>query len=600
MRRATASRALVAVVAALAAAVILAAPADAQTGERIDRFVVDVTIRADGTLLVQETITYTFPTGEARHGIFRDLPVRYRYDDEHDRLVPVRVRSVRSATGAPAQHQTSTESGTLRIRIGDPDRTVRGTHTYEILYEVRGALNAFAEHDELFWNVTGGDWTVPIADARVRVHTPAPAMRAVCFAGPTGSRLPCPGIIVEDARVRAISGSLAARSELSVVVALPKGAVPEPAPILEERWTLRRAFTVNASTAGSTALLAALLAGALSLTAWRVGRDRRAIGSPVDVAFADGTSATQRVELFDDTATPVEFVPPDDLRPGQIGTLVDEVAHPLDVTATVIDLAVRGHLRIEEKEKSWWFGKADWDLVRLHHDTTGLVQYERTLLDRLFASGSTVSLSSLKRTFHDDLAQVQRALYDDVVARGWFRHRPDHVRSWWVATGAGVAIAGAALAYLLVRHTTFGLVGLPIPLAGLALAGLARFMPSRTAKGTAARRRALGFRRFIVESERDRARFAERTNLFTEYLPYAIVFGATEQWARAFAGLAAPPPAWYVGSRPFAFADFGRTIDGFATTTVGTIRATPAGSGGSGFSGGSSGGGVGGGGGGSW
>jgi uncharacterized membrane protein len=110
----------------------------------------------------------------------------------------------------------------------------------------------------------------------------------------------------------------------------------------------------------------------------------------------------------------------------------------------------------------------------------------------------------------------------------------------------------------------------------------------------------LGFRRFITESEKERARFAERTNLFSEYLPYAIVFGCTERWAKAFSGLQNEPPTWYVGSGMYYPHTFAHSIDGFAVTTSGTITSTPSGSGSSGFSGGSSGGGGGGGGGGSW
>ena len=75
-------------------------------------------------------------------------------------------------------------------------------------------------------------------------------------------------------------------------------------------------------------------------------------------------------------------------------------------------------------------------------------------------------------------------------------------------------------------------------------------MPRRTARATATLRRVLGFKRFIDESEKDRARFAEQQHLFTEYLPYAVVFGATEKWARAFAGLDGQLPdqsGWYVG-----------------------------------------------------
>ena len=128
-------------------------------------------------------------------------------------------------------------------------------------------------------------------------------------------------------------------------------------------------------------------------------------------------------------------------------------------------------------------------------------------------------------------------------------------------------------------------------------------MPRRTARGTAALRRVLGFRRFIDESEAERARFAERTNLFSEYLPYAIVFGCTEKWARAFAGLDGELPdiSWYGGHGVFTASSFSESMDGFAVTTAGTMTSTPSGSGSSGFGGGgSSGGGGGGGGGGSW
>ncbi len=100
------------------------------------------------------------------------------------------------------------------------------------------------------------------------------------------------------------------------------------------------------------------------------------------------------------------------------------------------------------------------------------------------------------------------------------------------------------------------------------------------------------------------ARFAERENLFPRFLPYAIVFGLTEKWAKAFAALGEQPPSdmsWYVSTRPFVFAGFAEAMDGFAVTTAGTISATPGGSGSSGFGGGGfSGGGGGGGGGGSW
>jgi uncharacterized membrane protein len=140
-------------------------------------------------------------------------------------------------------------------------------------------------------------------------------------------------------------------------------------------------------------------------------------------------------------------------------------------------------------------------------------------------------------------------------------------------------------------------------LGAFVLTGMHTAMSRRTAAGTAAVRHVRGFRRFIDDAEDERSRFAEQANLFYDYLPYAIVFGLTAKWARAFEGLANPPeaPGWYVSAYPFSVLAFSDSMDNFGVTAAGTIASTPGGSGGSGFGGGgSSGGGGGGGGGGSW
>ncbi len=231
-----------------------------------------------------------------------------------------------------------------------------------------------------------------------------------------------------------------------------------------------------------------------------------------------------------------------------------------------------------------------------------LVDYERALLDALFEDGSKVRLSELRGHFVRRLERAQHALYDDVVAKGWFAVRPDRSRRHWAAIGAGVTVLGGLAVVAAAAWTEGALVALPLLLAGLLLLAGARLMPRRTARGTGMLRRVLGFRRFIEESEVERARFAERQQLFSEYLPYAVVFGSTERWARAFAGLEGELPAvgWYVSPHPFTVHGFSDSIEGFSVTTAGTLTAVPAGTGASGFGGGGfSGGGVGGGGG-SW
>ncbi len=598
---------LATVVVAVTALVVLGVgigPAGAQAGtERITAYNVEIVVEPTGSMLVTEAIDYDFGSN-SRHGIFREIPVRTGYDDRYERIFPLKVVSVVGSEGTPDEYESETAGNYKRLKIGDPDKTITGAHRYTIVYRVDAALNGFPEHDELYWNAIGTEWTVPIDRAAVRVTTPADITQVACFGGDRGSRLPC-SESDRAGRVAGFSqGGLDSGEGITVVVGFAKGAVPPPVPVLDERWSFSRAFSVTPATLGtSLALLAALLFG-VSRLAWRTGRDRRYAGSPLDTAFA--TSGQEEAVgpsfgPFGAGETPVEFVPPDGLRPGQVGTLVDEVANTLDVTATIVDLAVRGHLRIDEIPKKGWFGKADWNLTKLK-DGGDLRPYEEALLHGLFTGGSEVKLSAMRNTFAERLNKVQEALYDDVIAQGWFAGRPDKVRLRWRVIGIVAVVLAVGVLVVLAAFTHAGLVGIPLVVGALALLASAKRMPRRTAKGTGVLRRVEGFRRFIDESEKDRARFAEQQHLFSEYLPYAIVFGATEKWARAFAGLDGElaQPGWYGGSSHVTAASFSDSIDGFAVTTAGTITSTPAGSGSSGFSGGSSGGGGGGGGGGSW
>jgi predicted membrane protein DUF2207 len=592
-----------AILASVAIAVLaVPATAGAQAAERIVSYDVAIAIERTGSLAITETIDYDFGSTE-HHGIYRDIPERLRYDDTYDRVYPIEVRSVDATGGAPAEYTVEHSGGTLRIKIGDPDRTITGRHTYTIAYRVDGALNAFPGHDELYWNAIGADWEVPIDRARVTVRAPGSIQRVACFAGLSGSTGECARSAVDGATATFAQRDMWPYQAFTVVVALPTGAVtPAPSPILEERWSLGRAFTLTPATGGASVFLLVLALGFFGLLVWRTGRDRRYAAGQIDVLMGapDGTPE-QAVPLFETGGAPVEFAPPEDLRPGQVGTLVDEVANPLDVTATIVDLAVRRYLVIQEIPKEGWFGKPDWRLTQLKAADDDLLAYERRLLKGLFEDGNEVLLSELKAKFVKRLHTVQDALYDDAVRRGWFLGRPDKVRARWAGIGVGLLVLGGALEYVAVRWTRLGLVPVPLVVFGMLVVIAAHAMPRRTAKGTGLVRRVHGFRTVIATAETHMSRWAEQENVFTRYLPYAVVFGLTEKWAKAFAGLATEPDTgWYVSTRPFVYADFGHAMDGFSTVAAGTIASTPGGSGGSGFGGGGAGGGGGGGGGGSW
>jgi uncharacterized membrane protein len=135
---------------------------------------------------------------------------------------------------------------------------------------------------------------------------------------------------------------------------------------------------------------------------------------------------------------------------------------------------------------------------------------------------------------------------------------------------------------------------------GVVALGVSRVMPAKTAAGAELLRRTLGFRNYMEVAEKERQRFAERENIFSEYLPYAIVFGCVERWAEAFKDIdvSAQTASWYVGSTPFNSNSLSSSLQGFSSNLGSAIVSTPGGKGGSGFSGGGGGGGAGGGGGG--
>jgi len=570
---------LIAVAAVIVAAAAPAAATD--TGWTIDAFGADIAIRPDGSIAVVEAIDVDFD-GLAKHGIFRFIPTRYRYDETHDRLYHLSVQGVTDAAGRPITYQVSSGETMSELRIGDPNRTVNGKQTYRIRYTVAGALNAFADHGELYWNVNGDQWGVPAKLVAASVTAPSGAIqRVTCFQGPRGSTAPCRATNTADRAEFAATGSLVATEELTIVTALKPGVVAVAAPVLVER---PRGFVDYFSTSPLALVSAAIvLVGGLFAVWWiwwTHGRDRgRARGAIV-----------------------AEYEPPAKLRPAQLGVLVDESADPRDLVATIVDLAVRGYLTITEHAKHGLFGHTDWTLER-KKPGDDLLPYERTLFAGLFAGGDSVLVSSLKGTFAPTLKEAESQLYADATTRGWFVADPSRVRIAYAGLGCVVALAGIGLVFLLGQLLGWGFVGVALVPAGVALLVLNRAMPARTAAGAELFAQTLGFKRYMDTAETDRAKFAEREGLFTAYLPYAVMFASVDRWMRAFAGLdvARAVSSFYVGSGAFNALTFSNSFDTFQSSLASTVVATPAGSGGSGFSGGgSSGGGGGGGGGGSW
>lgn len=585
----------------VAAAMLLAVPfARADEGWVIERLDFRLEIQPDSSINAIEALDVDF-RGLARHGIFRDLVSTQSYDAETTRRYDIKLAGVTDGRGRGQEVKQTSEGSLTRLRIGDPDRTVTGRQAYRITYRLRGALNAFPDHDELYWNATG-TWPVRVERAIVHVTAPAGAIERVeCFQGSEGSTERCRAQFTPSEATFTATRPLADGEQLTIVTGLRKGAVAPPAPLLasKPRDILHSFDRTPAFLALMIVGFAAALGGVGSLW-WRLGRDRQY----TSIQYLSENASEEREPLFQARPIAVEFEPPDSMRPGQMGLLFDERADTLDVTATIVDLAVRGYLKITELPKTGllaWFGKPDYQLDRLKPSDGGLLEYERIVLDGLFDSASQRKLSDLRNSFYKELEKAKKALYADAVDRRWFPQNPTAVRTGWRVAAIAIAAAGAWLTMYLGSRWGAGLVALPVIATGILLLVLSRAMPRRTAKGKEATRRALGFARYIQTAERHQQAFAERASIFTAYLPYAIAMKCVDKWARAFSDIDVQQAtaAWYAGSGRFDAGGFSSNISSFSSSVSSAIASTPGGSGGSGF-GGSSGGGGGGGGGGSW
>jgi uncharacterized membrane protein YgcG len=595
--RIRAARLAIAAVAAVWAIGFSGAPVHADEGWVITSFDSEIAIGADSVLTVHEDIHVDFGS-QQKHGIFRTIPLRYRYDDTHDRYYTLEVASVTDGVKA-ITHADSMDSDNYVIKIGDPNFLVTGANRYVITYKVAGAMNSFSDHDELFWNVDGALWPVPKHAVTATVIIPADSFqKAACYQGPTGSKESC--AFTQDGATTVGFGStrsLGSGEQMSIVTALNKGAVSVPPPMLEgrKRQFPQDAFDTTPVTVGLSLLIAIAGIGLVAWNWWAHGRDRAYL-----TQYYLTNDPRERTEpLFQHETVVVEFGAPQNMRPAELGLILDQRADPKDVTATIVDLAVRGFMTIAEVP-----GTKDWTFIwKGGGDSASLLPYEKTILDGLFAGREKVSLSELKGKFAPTLRSAEGQIYADAASRRLFTTRPDTARAEWGCLGVAVTFGGIATSVALGLAFGWGLVGAAVVLTGLVLTITFPFMPQRTAAGRELLQHTLGFRLYMTTAEKYRQQFAAKAQIFTELLPYAIVFGCVSLWAKAFEGIdTSASSGWYAGNAPFQAALLAGSLESMNANISSAISYTPPSAGSSsGFGGGGfSGGGGGGGGGGSW
>jgi len=563
------------------AAALLLAPAGAALEQRswtIENFAVLLEVQPDGTLRVTETIQPRFVG--SWNGIYRTIPVDYRSPMGFDYKLFLKLESIHDEFGRELRHEVSRERGYQKFKIWIPGAQDT-TKTVVITYRVENALRYFDDHDELYWNATGTEWPVAIARASAHVRLPLAAagnVRAIAFTGPWGSTQSDADITIRENEVYfSTRAPLNFREGLTVVVGWNKGAVAEPA-ASTKAWRFLRSNWIF--------LLPLFTFLGMFWLWYSRGRDPR----------------------LERAIMPL-YAPPEAMTPAEVGMLADNNADLRDITATLVDLAVRGYLLIEETEKDvllWTRKDYLFHLKLPRHEWHELKSHERELLEALFAaSNDRVQLSALENKFYKRLPELRKAIASELIQKGYYTEDPQKVKKTWV--GLGIALLLVTFFAATAAHIT-GVSAISTALAfvtsGVIVVLFGRQMPARTRRGLRAWAEVMGFEEFLSRAEKDRLeRLVTTPELFEKYLPYAMALGVERHWTHAFEDIYRRPPEWYRGSYtgPFRPSLLVNDLNALGSRAAATFTSAPRSSGGSGFGGGGfSGGGFGGGGGGAF
>ena len=259
--------------------------------------------------------------------------------------------------------------------------------------------------------------------------------------------------------------------------------------------------------------------------------------------------------------------------------MADERVDPIDVTATLVDLAVRGHLLITELPRETEFARGDWTLTRTAAPDGELHPFERQLLDGIAPAGSSVKVSELASRVDEAISGVQDALYDEVVANGWYERRPDAIRNKWTQLALGALIISVVVTGVLAAFTTFGLVGLALIILALGLVFVGQEMPARSAKGAALLAGLGALRSDLLSHPTDQMPPGSELREISEVLPYAIVLGGTDRWLDAIVATDdddlpdSEDLHWYHGPADWHLRDLPDSLKNFVTTVSGSLFA---------------------------
>ncbi|MCX6083896.1 MAG: DUF2207 domain-containing protein [Caldiserica bacterium] len=554
--------------------------------ERITSFDSAITVNQDGSMRVENTIRAIVTGDQIQHGIYYDFPTIYANTGTGGRLViDFRVLGVQRDGRTEPYTVGDWENG-KRVKIGSADTFIDpGEHTWVLRFSVDRELGYFADHDELYWNVTGSGWVFPIERASASVTLPGGAAAKItglsAYTGTSGST--ASDVTTTQASdgtpTFATTSVLNPREGLTIVVGWPKGFVQAPTAATHFGWFLRD------NSALIVGLLGVLLVFLYYMIVWyRYGKD------------------PERGTVF------ALFAPPEGMSPGGVRYLSRMAHDSKTFTAALIDMAVKRYISIHQEHHKYW----------IERDTAP----ESVLSDDELALAGALIGTSVRVDFEQKNAEeIQRAiLASKRPLEADYQPRFFVSNTGYLLTGILFSVGLAVLIFFLSTSGTASQFVAPI-VVGIALAVMAvvfgSTLKSYTQKGRKLVDEVAGFKMYLSVTEKDRMNLLnppDRTpEIFEKYLPFALALDVEQRWseqfASVFAGMAAEgrayTPVWYYGAywnpaNPAAFASSIGTGFSNAISASAVAPGTKSGFGGGGGGGGFSGGGGGGGGGGGW
>ncbi|MGK8521565.1 DUF2207 family protein [Nocardia asteroides] len=471
----------------------------------------DLKLSREGVLEVVERVSVP-PDGSFR----MSLPLRLKVSDDAERVF--RVTDVNTEGAGTAT--VANDQFTIEARPGES--------TFE--YSVRNTVSDAPGTQVFHWL---GVLNTDIAAISASLISPSFEMGIVdCKLGPPGNTRPCADVKIEADGVLFLEQTdLHKGDAIDLTLQLPPGTVPSNADVRDSGDAGPFAITTPVLVAFGVLLLALA-----ALVAFVLRARRR------EAAIGDGSETINPLLREGDR---VQFTSPDGTLPGEAGLLLDGYVDPVDVAATVVDLAVRRYIRILPLSDS------DWRITRVNAPDDQLRDYEKAVYHALLPEGAdAVTLGDLRKPGRVAAAGVRTALIADAVARGNFLDRRRPGLPVWL--GGALVVAGVAATVALALTSGHALVGVAIALGGVAAVLVPKYLPVRTARGLELARQIRALQRGLEMIRREHIPPIDQETVFSRALPFTVLGARADNWIRAFRDLdpsadAQPGLYWFGG-----------------------------------------------------